>query len=151
VPETTTASFGDWVLRCARAGEGAQAQRVCEVGQSLQVQGQQGFVAQIAVGRTARNEPLRMTVLLPTNVSFPSSVRISGDENDTSPVDLPWRRCIPGACIADNAIADPALQRLRARTTAGRITFKDALGRDVTLPISLRGLAQGLDALAREQ
>jgi invasion protein IalB len=108
-------------------------------------------VAQIAVGRTARNEPLRMTVLLPTNVSFPSSVRISGDENDTSPVDLPWRRCIPGACIADNTIADPALQRLRARTTTGRITFKDALGRDVTLPISLRGLAQGLDALAREQ
>jgi hypothetical protein len=37
-PERTTASFGDWVLRCDAAP--ALAKRVCEVAQAMTVQGQ---------------------------------------------------------------------------------------------------------------
>lgn len=149
-PNATTAAFGDWVLRCARQGEGAQVQRVCEVAQTVQVQGQQGPLAQVAIGRLQKAAPLKMTVILPSNVSFPSSVSVGGDEKDRSNIDLPWRRCVPGACIADGEPAAAALQQLRARTEPGRVAFKDAGGRDVAVPLSLRGLPQALDALARE-
>ncbi|WP_271023478.1 hypothetical protein [Rhizobium sp. RCAM05973] len=50
-PNTTTASFGDWTLRCQRVGEAGKATRVCEVAQAMQVQGQTAPVAQIAIGR----------------------------------------------------------------------------------------------------
>jgi invasion protein IalB len=149
-PQSTVASFGDWVLRCARQGEGNQSTRICEVAQTIQVQGQQGPLAQIAFGRVQRADPLKLTMILPNNVSFPSTVRVSMDEKDTQPLDLAWRRCVPGACIAEADPAAPVIQRFRARTEPARLTFKDAAGRDFVLPISFRGLAQALDALARE-
>jgi hypothetical protein len=43
-PESTTATYGDWVLRRERAGVTGQAQRVCEIGQRLEAKGQ-GVVA----------------------------------------------------------------------------------------------------------
>ena len=149
-PQQTTAAFGDWVLRCVRQSEGAQTTRLCEVAQTLQVQGQQGPIAQIAFGKTDRAAPIRIVAMLPSNVSFPSLVKLMGEENDLQPVDLAWRRCIPGACVADAEISAPLLQKLRSRNEGGRLTFKDAGGRDIALPLSLRGLPQALDALQRE-
>ena len=149
-PQSTVASFGDWVVRCARQGDGAQSTRICEVAQTIQVQGQQGPLAQIAFGRVQRNDPLKMTMVLPSNVSFPSTVRVSMDEKDTQPYELAWRRCVPGACVADAEPGAPVIQRFRARVEPARVTFKDSTGRDLVLPISFRGLAQALDALAKE-
>jgi invasion protein IalB len=57
-PTSTTASYVDWVLRCQKVG-GAAVTRVCEVAQSLTVKGQNGPVAQIAIGRTSAKERLR--------------------------------------------------------------------------------------------
>lgn len=148
-PDRTTAAFGDWVLRCERTGEGTASVRICEVGQSIQVQGQ-GAIAQIAIGRVSKGEPLKLTIVLQPNISFPSTIKVAVDEKDTQPLELGWRRCLPGACIADGTVTDQLLQKYRARTEPGRFTFKDAGGRDVALPLSFRGLAQGLDALAKE-
>lgn len=149
-PQSTVATFGDWVLRCVRQGEGAQGTRICEVAQTIQVQGQQAPLAQVAFGRVQRADPMKLTMVLPNNVSFPSVVRVTMDERDAQPFDLAWRRCVPGACIADGEPAAAVIQRFRSRTEPARLTFKDAGGRDVTVPFSFRGLAQALDALARE-
>lgn len=148
-PQSTVATFGDWVLRCVRQA-GAQATRICEVAQTIQVQGQQGPLAQVALGRVQRTDPLKLTIVLPSNVSFPSLVRVAMDENDAQPFDLTWRRCVPGACIADGDPSAAVIQRFRARVEPARLAFKDAGGRDVVVPISFRGLAQALDALAKE-
>jgi invasion protein IalB len=149
-PQSTVATFGDWVLRCVRQGEGAQGTRICEVAQTIQVQGQQAPLAQVAFGRVQRADPMKLTMVLPNNVSFPSSVRVTMDERDTQPFDLTWRRCVPGACIADGEPSVAVIQRFRARTEPARVTFKDAGGRDVVIPFSFRGLSQALDALAKE-
>ncbi len=149
-PQQTTAVYGDWALRCVRQGEGAQARRSCEVSQSLQAQGQAQALAQIAIGRPEPGQPMRFVALLPPNVAFPSSVRVGLDEADQQPVELIWRRCLPGACVADVETTQAMLTKLRSRNEGGRLTFREAAGRDVALPISLRGLAQALDALARE-
>ena len=149
-PQQTTAAFGDWVLRCIRSVEAQPPRRLCEVSQSLQVQGGQGPIAQVAFGRPERGQPLRLTVLLPNNIALPSTVKLLTEESDTQPLELPWRRCLPGACVADLEIPPAQLNRLRARNEGGRLTFRYAAGRDVPLPISLRGLAPALDALAKE-
>lgn len=146
-PQVTTASYADWVLRCHRVSETPQSSRVCEVQQS--VQAQQATILQIAFARANPRQPLQLTIVVPANVSFPSTPRVSIDDKDPSPVDLVWRRCVTGGCVADATIDDDKVKRWRAQTERGRVLFKDAAGRDTTIPFSFRGLAQALDALAK--
>jgi len=149
-PQATTASFGDWLLRCQRTGTGSEARRTCELVQSVLVKGQQAPVAQFAFGRLAPTDPLHVTAAIPHNISFPSAVRVAIDEKDPQGLELPWVRCLPAACFATAVPKDDLLKRWRAQTAAGRLTFKDAAGRDVNLPVSFNGFAPGLDALAKE-
>lgn len=145
-PQRTTSTFGDWTLRCERP---ENAPQTCEVGQSLFAQGQQ--VAQTAIGHAARAESLRMTVLVPVNVSLAAPVRMTGPGTDATPVELAWRRCVPAGCLADTVLGEDLVRKLRIRTEPARLVFMDAANRDAGLPFSPRGLAQALDALAREE
>jgi len=149
-PSVTTASFGDWTLRCQRI-ESPKPARICEVAQVLQAQGQQTPIAQIAIGRISASDPLRVTAVMPVSVSFPSSVQITLGDKDAKALDLPWRRCIPTGCMADAAPGDDLLKQWRKASEAGRIVFRDAAGRDLALPLSTRGLDPALDALAKER
>ncbi len=148
-PGATTASYGDWVLRCQRGGPAEKPVRVCEAMQSMQVQGQNQPIAQIAIGRAGTAEPLQVTTILPPNVIFPSSVRVQSDDKDPG-TELAWRRCLPGACAASAPAKDDAIKRWRAATGSGRIVFRNAGGQEVAIPLSWRGLPQALDALAKE-
>jgi len=147
-PQRTTATFGDWTLRCVRPERGPQ---LCEVDQVLSDKGQ--AVAQTAIGRPARaGEPLRVTVLVPVNVSFAIQPRLVGSDSESTfaPIFLTWRRCVPNGCIADASLTDDQVRRLRARTENARVLFQDATGREAALPFGPRGLEQALDALAKE-
>ena len=153
VPQSTTATFADWVLRCRRPDGAPEGQVSCEVAQTLQVQGQ-GPIAEIAFGRppgvAGFKEPMRLVVVLPNNVSFPGTVLMSVDEKDTKPIELAYRRCLPAGCFADAEASNDLLARWRPQGERGRIAFKDGSGRDVTLPFSFRGLSQALDAMAKQ-
>lgn len=145
-PATTSATYGDWVMRCQRVGEGTAARRMCEVAQTIRVQQGRDPIAEVALGRLPVEKALHLTALLPPNVSFPSSVSVAG-EKPAQTLDLQWRRCLPGGCFADAVVADELIKGWRGTAGAGKLTFKDAGGRDVQLPVSFRGLAQALDAL----
>jgi invasion protein IalB len=147
-PERTTASFGDWVVRCDAAP--APAKRVCEVAQAMTVQGQSAPVAQIAFGRATRAEPMRASVALPVAVTLTAKPKILSEKDDKSPIELTWQRCIPGGCIASATVTDDVMARLGARTEPGGIAFKDAAEHDIAIPLSFRGLTQALAALAKE-
>jgi len=150
-PSVTTASFGDWTLRCQRVDENGKTSRVCEVAQMMQAQGQQTPIAQIALGRLSVGEPMRITAVMPVSVSFPSSVQITLGDKDAKPVELVWKRCVPAGCFAEAVPGDDVLRQWRKAGEAGRIVFKDAAGRDLALPLSARGLEPALEALAREK
>lgn len=147
-PQNTSATYGDWVLRCSR-GDGTAAQHVCEVVQSFQIQGQQGLFAQMAIGRIDPKDPLKITVVMQPNVSFPSNIKLGVDDKDTQPVELTWQRCLPGGCFADADMKDDQIKRWKAQTGNGSLAFKDGAGRDIPLPFSFRGLSQALDALSK--
>ena len=146
VPQQTTASFADWTLRCNRS---APAAPVCEVVQTISSQDR--AVAQIAFGRPGKGQPMHMTVLAPPSVSFSATPALATmRDGDPALVELAWRRCLPGGCLAEGPVADDALRRVRALSDAARITFADGAGRLVALPFSPKGLPQAMDALARE-
>lgn len=149
-PDRTTASFGDWTLRCERPSVPAGAARICEIAQSIQIQGQQAPVAQIAMGRILKSYPLKVTIVLPHNVTLSSQPGLLADDKDGKPFDGAWQRCLPLGCLAELVLRDELLKRLRSSTGPGAIVFKDGSSREIKLPFSTRGISQALDALARE-
>ncbi|MGI3901196.1 MAG: invasion associated locus B family protein [Janthinobacterium lividum] len=148
-PSVTTATYGDWIARCEQ-GTGDQSQRICEAVQTVQLPNQQAAAAQIAFGHSASKDPLKLVVVVPVDVWFPSTVKVSAGDKDTNPIELPWRRCLPVGCFAESASSDDAAKRWHGESGQGRIVYRNGLNRDVTLPVSFRGLAQALDALAKQ-
>src|ERR1700691_4787782 len=149
-PTSTSASFGDWVLRCQRVANGAETLHVCEVAQQIRAQDQQNPLAEVAIGRLKKSDPLLLTVVLPVNVTFPTAPSFSADAKDADPLDLGWRKCLPGGCFADVVLKDDVLQHWKAQSGNGRLTWKDAAGRDFAIGVSSNGLAQALDAFSKE-
>jgi invasion protein IalB len=126
-PSSTLANFGDWSLRCQRLGNGTETQSACEVTQQIRPPNEQNPVAELAIGRLKRADPLRLTIVLPVNVTISNPPRFSADGKVPELPDLGWRKCLPGGCIADALLKDDVLHRWTAQA---RLTWTDAAGRD---------------------
>lgn len=147
-PEKTTASFGDWMLRCESVA--AQAKRVCEVAHMITLQGQSSPVAQLAIGKLASSEGQQLTIVLPPNIAIAAKPQVSTAKTGGTPIELVWQRCLPGACFASASVSQAVIGDLGAQTEPGRIMFKNAADQEVALPLSFRGLSQAMAALAKE-
>ena len=153
-PSVTTASYGNWVLRCVRLADAKTGEgKSCEIVQTIQMQNQQQPLAQIAIGRLPGEKPLVFTAVLPTNIAIPGAVHLSGngkaDAEEKGGFDLTWRRCLPGGCFADARPDAKALAALDPETP-GQIRFADAAARLIAIPVSWQGLQQALKALQAE-
>ena len=146
-PQSTTANYGDWTLRCTRLGATANAAKVCEVIQSIGVQGQANPIAQLAFGYEEPKANLKFTAVLPVSVSFSGPITMA--TGDANPANLPmaWTRCLPEGCFANTDVTKEVATRMRSQTEKGQVSFKDGAARDAVLPVSFRGLAEALDAL----
>lgn len=149
-PQATSATYGDWVLICQRASADGAAPRVCEISQSIQVQGQQAPIARLAVYKPAQGEGLNLTAVLPPNVLLTALPRAAVDEKDTQALELSWMRCLPGGCFAETALKADVLKAWREQTERGRLEFKDAAGRAVVVPFSFNGFGAAHAALEKE-
>ncbi|MDO1583461.1 invasion associated locus B family protein [Rhizobium oryzicola] len=159
-PTVTTATYGSWVLRCVQVpaqatadGKPARASgQTCEVAQTVQVQGQQQPIAQVALGRLPGEKDLTLTALLPVNISLPGQVRLSGNgksgTDEKGGLALAWQRCLGGACIA-SAKPDTATLAVIRASAEGNIRFTDATGNTVAIPLSWAGLDQAITALEK--
>ncbi len=143
-------NYGDWSLHCPQTGTAPQSGGGCEIFQNVMLQNQSAPFAQFAFGKPAQEGKLHLTVVVPINISFPSTVHVALDEKDPQPLQLAWTRCLPAGCFATAVVKDDALQKWRAAATPGRVSFNSSSEQEVVMPISFRGLAQALDALGKE-
>lgn len=150
-PQNTSATYGDWILRCSRTGEGDKAVRVCEVALPFQIQvhGQEAPFGQLAFGRVNAKDPLHITFIMSPNVAFPSDVKMMTDDKDMQPIVLTWSICVPSLCRADGEFKDDQVKRWKALTAGGQLIFKQSSGQATPIPVSVRGLPQALEALAK--
>jgi invasion protein IalB len=147
-PQMTTASFGDWIERCQRVNVSGESRRLCEVSLTVTAQGQSQPLAVLAVGRVKKSDPLRVTLVLPVNVSFPSAPKIDiGDAGD--PLELAWKQCLAAGCFAEAPFSGETQHAWREAKSA-KVESKASNGQAFGFPISLRGLPQALDAMAKE-
>src|SRR5271163_575119 len=61
-PQMTTATFGDWIERCQRVNVSGESRRLCEVSLTVTAQGQNAPLAELAIGRVKKSDPLRVTL-----------------------------------------------------------------------------------------
>ena len=133
------------MVRCTPAEELGGA---CEATQIVAAAGRP--IAQVAIGRVDNYGPLRLTLLLPLNVSFSAPAHLSGygPAWATPPLAFTWTRCLPAGCIA---VAEPppeTLRRLMARISPIRLAFLDSGGGDAVVQVSLTGLTRAIALLA---
>lgn len=142
-PRLTTATYDDWTVRC----EMREAGKSCEMEQTSQVQGQP--ISQVAIGRPTKSEPLRIVFQVPINVWLPAGVTLVLDDKDPG-VNATFKRCVGNGCFADTDLKDEIVKKLRTRTENGKLLFKDANQRELTVPVSFKGFGAAFDAMAKE-
>jgi invasion protein IalB len=147
-PQSTTATYADWVVQC-QTRAGPPPEKVCDMGQVTQLQGKNVPFSRVAVAQPVKGQPVRLSVQVPVNASFAANVRVQTSDADPG-IAAPFARCLPGGCFADFDLKDDVLKKLRAASGAGKLSFADAAGHDVSVPVSFNGFAQAFDALARE-
>lgn len=141
----TSKTFGGWALRCRQGSEGAE--KACEISQTIESRDQSGPIAKISVGRPKPGDSLHVVIILPNNVSFPSTVHLRSEEGDKWGFELDWQRCIPGGCFAEAELNDATTAHWRGLKGMGSIVFRDSAGDEISLPMSFEGFGEALDAL----
>jgi invasion protein IalB len=148
-PQRTTATYDDWILQC-QMQPGSPPQKICEMAQVTQVEGRNIPFSRVALARPAKDQPVKLIVQVPVNVSFNANVRVQTSESDSG-LAAPFARCVPSGCFAEIEVGEDALKKLRAATGAGKLSFADAAGRNVSVPLSFKGFSQAFEALVKEK
>ena len=150
VPQRTTATYANWVLTCDTQA-GPPPQKTCEILQMVQAQAQGRTMpfSRIAVMRPVRGQPIKLVIQVPTNVTLSTNVRIQTADADPG-VAAPFARCAPTGCFVDFELKDDVLKKFHAASGNGKITYADATGHEVVVPLSFSGFSQAFAALAKE-
>ena len=117
--------------------------------QVTQVQGKNLPFSRVVVAHPVKDQPVKLIVQVPVNVSFATMVRIQPSDGDAG-FAAPFARCLPAGCFAEFEIKDDALKKFRAAAGGGKLSFANSAGREVTVPLSFNGFAQAYDMLAKE-
>lgn len=148
-PETTTATFGQWTLRCVRRADVNNNQKICEIDAAVAPQNQPNTIFRIGVAHPLGEDKaqLRITVAVPPIVFIPTAPVIKAKPDEPG-VPLTWRQCFGGACFAEAVVPPAEIEVWRAvEADTGRIQFSPMPNRNIAVQFSLRGFAQALDAL----
>ncbi|WP_413208173.1 invasion associated locus B family protein [Rhodospirillum sp. A1_3_36] len=141
-PQVTTESFDNWLLRCVTPPGAA---KICEVVQTIQIQGQPAPLAQLALGYAPGDSAVSMTAVVAVNVAFSAPAEVQVDDTLVQPLD--WARCVPGACFATSGLGPDVVQDLRKQKGEGKLNYHTADGKTLGIPLSWRGLGDALKAL----
>jgi invasion protein IalB len=147
-PQRTTASYGDWLVQCETQA-GPPPQKICDMAQTTQLQGNTVPFSRVALVHPEKNKPVKFVAQVPVNVTIASSVRLQIDDADAG-VTVRFARCLPLGCFAEFDLKDDELKKLRAASGNGKLTFADSASHEVAIPVSFNGFAQAFDALAKE-
>lgn len=145
--QSTSATYSDWVLQCANSG--SPSKKICDIAQVTQVRGKNITFSRVAIESAAKGKPEKLTIQLPVNVSVrdPAEIQIPGTPPST--LSATFDRCVPAGCFASLQIRDDILKKFNATEGAGKVTFKDAAGRELAVPLSFKGFHQAHDALSK--
>ncbi|HEX2525019.1 MAG TPA: invasion associated locus B family protein [Geminicoccus sp.] len=144
-PSVTTATYGDWLVRCLPKAGGAPGERFCEVTQGIQLADRQGLIARLVLGRLEKDGPLRLVVQLPLGTWLPSGATLFLDAETKAGLAAPFTICLQD-CLANVVVPDDLVDDLKTAPGPGRLEYVNGARKLVALPVSFKGLKAALEA-----
>lgn len=132
------AQFGDWGMLCGEHGNCALVQTVSK--DKLKKQTLLGVHVSYAVSSDA---PVLMLRFPPT-VKKTAGIGLKIDSHKA--LQLPLSQCVMAACQSIIQFDDILLQQMR-KGRMMQVAFATAAGKQITLPVSLKGFSAGFTAL----
>jgi invasion protein IalB len=86
---------------------------------------------------------------LPINIATRAPVGLRLSDADPGVSGL-LDRCTAGGCFAEIELKDDFVKKFLAADGVGKLTFKDAGGHDVAIPVSMKGFKPAYEAMAKE-
>lgn len=139
--KATNQAFGDWVLHCTEIKPGVTD---CVLRQKIVSAETKLPVAAFAIGTQEDSRALRLTAILPLGLDIPAGV--SGKAGDV-PLAFTVQTCVRRGCVASVAVDDSLLKALKGSDAFTASFRMRGVEQPVTLPVSLKGLDQGLKEL----
>ena len=138
---------GDWTKGCIGAPRNQpQAAEQCFIFQRLFPPGSEQAAATIAVGRPAPDKPLLASLTVPLGVNLPAGITVWVEGDEKAVRRPPLLFCVKAGCEANMRMDETMLTAFR-RHLNGVMSFSMVDGRQVALPISLRGFTNALTFL----
>jgi invasion protein IalB len=135
-------THGDWQVRCDTP-PGARLEQ-CALIQNVTAEDQQDVGLSVIVLKTADGKARILRVLAPLGVLLPSGLGLKIDAADVGRAG--FVRCLPNGCIAEVILEDTLIGQMKTGAQATFIVFRTP-EEGVGIPISLKGFAEGFDAL----
>jgi invasion protein IalB len=135
-------THGDWQIRCDTP-PGAQSEQ-CALIQSVVAEDRSNAGLTVIVLKTADQKSRLMRVVAPLGVLLPSGLGLKLDNQDVGRAG--FVRCLPNGCVAEVVMDDKLLGQLKTAKTATFIIFETP-EEGIGFPLSLNGLAEGIDKL----
>jgi len=136
------ATHGAWQVRCIRPA-GAKAEK-CGLFQWVQAADRENFSLTIIFLRSFSGDKKRLRVVAPLDVILPAGVGLKIDDQDIGKAR--FLKCSRTGCVADVAVDDALVEKLRNGQTAIFIVFK-TFEEGIAVPIDLSGFGDGLREL----
>ncbi len=134
--------FQDWMVKC-EGGEGV-AERCVAFQNIVVTQSRQQLLVLAAGYLGPKGEPW-LVLTVPLGVLLQAGVALKADEAQR--FDAPFKICTAKGCEAGILLDDILLRNLRAGLVA-RIAFMDGItGRQITVPVSLKGFSAAFRTL----
>jgi invasion protein IalB len=142
----TIVTYEDWTVTCSKAADDS---KVCDMVQIQTLAGQGSPVGQTIIGRAGANGQLKLVFHVAPNVWLDAGLKFTADEKEAGlPATFRW--CTNTRCLAERDLSADVIAKLRKLTDPGKIEYKEADQRDVSIPISFKGFAPAFDLLLKE-
>ena len=149
---TTSASYGDWLLRCEGRRIEARTVKACEVSAQATVKGENGAsgtAAILAFGRHPDKPGWQVAFQLPIIVWLPAGAKL-GIGDGAPLIEASFFACRPTLCSAGATVADSVFAPLRTAASDLAISYRAQTQQAVKVTLSVKGLPDALAALDKE-
>jgi invasion protein IalB len=141
--KTDGKKFEDWTVSCTPKDDKNNTPEICLLNLQLNItqEDKQQPIALFQIGYFGENKELKIIQTLPLGVRLEAGTSIISSKKLIAPGK--YSTCTQAGCQAVAAISDAALETLTS-TEENSVVFINLEGKQLTLPLSVKGLSKGL-------
>lgn len=136
--------FQDWVVICQEPDKGGK--KICQAAQKITIKESGKQLMQVLVGYPPDADKPIAVFFLPLGMLLPQGAKLIIGEVELGRLAI--QRCEPNGCIAPLQLTDDIMGKLKTGT-AGKVVVTNAEGKNLDIPLSLKGFSAAVTELKK--